>query len=155
MPFAVELSTPKSFDNFPNVPKKSIQARNVWKIIKSFQCAEFNSKWASKVFSKITRNDLQFCRDEDGSEIIRGMKLKTNFLAKITPLRWPLSLRVHYLVWPDSGEETGGKCEDAAQSTSSESDTTVSASSSRLSTGRRLTGHGLRTTYSEKKHWRT
>ena len=38
---------------------------------------------------------------------------------------------------PDSGEKTGGKCEEAAQSTSSESDTTLPARSSRLSAERR------------------
>ena len=35
-----------------------------------------------EVFAKITRNNLQFCSEEDGSEI---MKLKTDFLTKNTP----------------------------------------------------------------------
>ena len=35
-----------------------------------------------EVLAKITRNDLQFCSDEDGSEIV---KLKTDFLTKNTP----------------------------------------------------------------------
>ena len=99
-----------------------------------------------EVFAKITRNDLQFCSDEDGSEIV---KLKTDFLTKNTPG----GLRAREFT--SCGQIQEKKQVESVKKLLSLLHPSQTRLFQRVLLGcGRKTGHGLRTPHSGKTHWR-